>query len=238
MSEWATKRFWKQAEAIEVTGGFSVELDGRKIKTPAKADLVLPTLAMARAIAVEWDAQEEKIDPTSMPLTKSANAALDKVRVQHSEVADMIADYGDCDLLCYRAENPAKLVARQADVWNPVLDWAVGDLGVKLETRSGVMYAPQEQGQIKILRGMVHALGDFHLAGFHDLVMLSGSLIIGFATAKDAFSTQELWDMSRLDEIWQSELWGVDDDAEENSAIKARAFAQAKRFYDLSATHV
>lgn len=234
MSEWAAKRFWKQAVAIAVEGGFTVELDGRPIKTPAKAALVMPTLAMAQAVAVEWDAQDEKIDPTQMPLTRSANAAIDKVRHQHGEVADMLADYGDSDLLCYRADTPAGLVARQTEQWDPLLDWAAQNLGARLELRSGVLHKPQPTDALARLRRLVQEMDDFQLAGFHDLVGLSGSLIIGFAAIKDVKATHKLWETSCLDEIWQREQWGEDDEAEANAAIKAQAFHEAKRFFDLA----
>ncbi|MEE4347985.1 MAG: ATP12 family chaperone protein, partial [Paracoccaceae bacterium] len=114
MSEWKAKRFWKAATPVETEGGFTVQLDGRAVKTPAKTPLVVPTRAMAAAIAAEWDAQEGAIDPRTMPVTRSANAAIDKVATQHAEVAQMIADYGDSDLLCYRAPGPVELIERQA----------------------------------------------------------------------------------------------------------------------------
>ena len=107
MSEWKAKRFWKEAAVVVAGDGFAVELDGRLVKTPAKAALILPTAAMAEAIAAEWQSQEEVINPATMPLTKTANAAIDKVAIQHAEVAELLAAYGDSDLLCYRAAHPA-----------------------------------------------------------------------------------------------------------------------------------
>jgi len=232
--EWAAKRFWETAAVVPVAGGFTVELDGRGIKTPAKTALVVPTQGMAEAIAAEWDAQVEKIDPMTMPMTRSANAALDKVSAQHGEVADMLADYGDSDLLCYRAATPVELVARQSAVWDPLLAWAAQELGAKLEPRAGVLHVSQAPETLAKLRALVHEMDDFQLAGFHDLVMLSGSLIIGFAAIKDANVTHKLWEVSRLDEIWQRDQWGEDDEAEANAAIKAEAFLHAKRFFDLA----
>lgn len=119
MSGWAKKRFWKETTVESVEGGYGVFLDGRAVKTPAKAALVVPTEAMAEAMAAEWDAQEGEIDPNTMPVTRSANAAIDKVAVQHTEVADMLAEYGGSDLLCYRATSPEELIARQAEGWDP-----------------------------------------------------------------------------------------------------------------------
>ena len=161
MSEWAPKRFWKATEAAPVDGGFTVLLDGRTVKTPAKATLVVPTEDLANAVAQEFAAQDEFIDPNTMPFTRTCNSAIDKVRVQHAEVADLLADYGDSDLLCYRADGPDELVARQADKWDPLLDWAAETLGARLAPRVGVMHSPQDTQAIAALRKKVHALDAF-----------------------------------------------------------------------------
>ncbi|MEM9788756.1 MAG: ATP12 family protein, partial [Pseudomonadota bacterium] len=202
MSEWKQKRFWKDTTAVETDGGWTIQLDGRSVKTPAKAGLIVPTHAMATAIAAEWDAQEDVVDPTSMPFTRSANAAIDKVATQKSEVADMLAAYGDADLLCYRADAPAELIARQAEAWDPYLDWAASNLGARLVTRTGIMHESQDGEALKRLSDRVHALSEFELAAFHDLVSLSGSLILGFAAAQDLNPLPNVWAASRVDEIW------------------------------------
>ncbi|WP_298919215.1 ATP12 family protein [uncultured Roseobacter sp.] len=233
MSEWKAKRFWTSAEAVEGEGGYAITLDTKPVKTPAKKALVVPTRRLAAAIAAEWDAQQEYVDPTTMPFTRTANAALDKVALQHAEVADMLADYGDSDLLCYRADQPAELVARQAEQWDPMLAWASTVLGVTLEPRSGVMHQPQDSAALARLRAQVHALTDFELAAFHDLVSLSGSLILAFAAAQDVKTSKAIWDISRLDELWQAEQWGADEDAEAAAAIKQDAFEHAKVVFDL-----
>ncbi|CUH89638.1 ATP12 chaperone protein [Phaeobacter sp. CECT 5382] len=234
MSDWKQKRFWKEAKACEAEAGFTVELDGRRVKTPAKAALVVPSAAMAEAIAAEWDAQIEGINPETMPFTKSANAAIDKVANQHEEVADMLADYGDSDLLCYRADSPQELVMRQEQGWNPALDWADQTLGVRLDTRTGLLHQRQDERALAILRQSVHALNNFQLAAFHDLVSMSGSLVLGFAAAQDWRSADEIWRISRLDETWQEEQWGVDDEAKATENLKRTAFLHAKSFYDFS----
>ncbi|MEP1611388.1 MAG: ATP12 family protein [Roseobacter sp.] len=234
MSEWKAKRFWTQASLKEQSNGFSVLLDGRSVKTPAKRALVVPTKGFAQAIAQEWDAQDEIIDPTSMPFTRSANAALDKVAVQHGEVADMLAAYADSDLLCYRADHPRALVERQTEQWDPILDWAHQMFGTRLHTRTGVMHAPQDAETIEKLSHQVHAMSVFQLAGFHDLVSLSGSLILGLAATRDLRTAGEIWAISRLDEIWQAQEWGADEEAEAAAAIKEAAFVHAKQVFDLS----
>lgn len=232
MSDWALKRFWTEAKGVAVDGGFAVQLDGRSVKTPAKSALVVPTQALADAIAAEWDAQTEKVNPNTMPFTRSANAAIDKVATQHSEVADLLSEYGDSDLLCYRAETPVELVARQSAEWDPMLEWARANLGVDLQLRVGIIHAPQNVATLDILRAKTHALNAYELAAFHDLVSLSGSLILGFAATTDDFPAQDLWKMSVLDDLWQEEQWGPDDEATALAAVKKSAFMHAKRFFD------
>ncbi|WP_170378425.1 ATP12 family chaperone protein [Ruegeria atlantica] len=234
MSDWKPKRFWTESAVVDAEGGFTVELDGRRVKTPAKAALVLPTQAMAEQVAAEWDAQEKEIDPRVMPFTRSANAAIDKVHHQHAEVADMLADYGDSDLLCYRAAHPQELQKRQAEQWDPALDWAAEVLSARLLPVAGVLHQPQSETALNILKLRVHQLNDFQLAAFHDLVSLSGSLVLGFATALNWRNVEEIWQMSRLDEIWQIEQWGHDDEAFDVAETKKAAFLHAKRFFDLS----
>lgn len=234
MSDWKAKRFWKEAAVVSATGGHGVELDGRPVKTPAKQPLILPTVAMAKAVAAEWDAQEGVINPNQMPVTKTANSAIDKVAIQHAEVAEMLADYGDSDLLCYRADAPEELVARQAAHWDPMLDWAQEVLGARLETRIGIMHQPQQPAALEALRFRTRAMTNFELAAFHDLVSLSGSLVLGFAATMGARDIEVLWDISRLDESWQAEQWGRDDAAEAQAEIKKSAFLHAGRMFALS----
>jgi chaperone required for assembly of F1-ATPase len=234
MSEWKQKRFWKTVSVEPEADGFVVALDGRRVKTPAKAALILPTRAMADMIAQEWDAQIEEIDPTSMPATRSANAAIDKVAVQHAEVANMLADYGDSDLLCYRAESPRELADRQAQLWDPALDWAADALGVRLQPRAGIMHQAQDAEGQAVLATQVHEFDPFQLAAFHDLVTLPGSLILGFAAAKGWKTPDEIWNLAQLDELWQEEQWGADDEAVEARLVKLTAFRHAKVFFDLA----
>jgi chaperone required for assembly of F1-ATPase len=232
MSEWKAKRFWEKVAIDPVEGGFGVSLDGRPVRTPAKSALTVPTQNLAEAIAGEWRAQDKTIDPATMPFTRTANAAIDKVRPQHAEVADLLADYADSDLLCYRAEGPEALVARQAEAWDPVLDWADTTLGARLVPVRGVMHVAQSAESITGLRQSTHALSDFELAAFHDLVALTGSLILGFAAKVDAWEPLEIWRLSRIDETWQSEQWGVDEEAAATEALKKNEFLHAKAFMD------
>ncbi|WP_300073449.1 ATP12 family protein [uncultured Ruegeria sp.] len=234
MSEWKPKRFWTESAVVEAEGGHTVELDGRRVKTPARETLILPTRAMAEAVAAEWEAQDEVVDPTLMPFTRTANAAIDKVRIQHHEVAEMLADYGDTDLLCYRATHPQELQNKQSAEWDPALDWAAETFSARLVPVAGVLHQSQSDEALAVLRQRVHALDEFQLAAFHDLVSLSGSLILGFAAAMDWRAPDEIWRISRLDELWQIEQWGHDDEAHAVAETKKTAFLHAKNFFDIS----
>lgn len=234
MSEWAKKRFWKETTYEVTEDGFKVLLDGRGVKTPAKAPLVVPTEAMAKAIVAEWEAQDEKIDPATMPVTRSVNAAIDKVAVQHGEVADMLAEYGGSDLICYRASTPEELIARQAAAWDPLLDWAAESFGARLKPVAGVMFEAQDSASLDKLRANTHGFNNFELAAFHDLVGISGSLIIGFAATRDLHPIETLWELSRIDEQWQEDQWGTDEEAAEEAEKKKQAFLHAYTFFNLS----
>jgi len=232
MSAWKQKRFWKTAAVVAQGDEFAVELDGRRLKTPAKAPLLVPTRAMADAVAAEWAAQGQVINPLSMPFTRSANAAIDKVRHQHGEVADMLVEYGNCDLLCYRATGPGALTALQSEHWDPALDWATEALDVRLKVRSGIIHHHQDPADIARLSARVHAMTPFQLAAFHDLVGLSGSLILGFAAALGWRDAQTIWQISRLDESWQQEQWGPDAQEQALAETRKQAFVHAKQFFD------
>ena len=236
MSEWQPKRFWKQAQAEACDGGFTVKLDGRPVRTPAKAALILPTQAMADAIAAEWDAQGELVDPRVMPVTRGANAAIDKVRAQRDEVIALLAEYGDSDLLCYRAAGPDGLIKRQAAAWDPPLDWAAETLNARLFVCEGVMHVAQKPAALAALTAQVAAFDDFALAAVHDLISLSGSLILALAVTKDAITVEKAWAISRVDEHWQMEHWGEDEAAVAAEQIKKTAFMDAARFYRFSLT--
>lgn len=230
MSEWAPKRFWTAVSITKNDEGFGVLLDGRPVRTPAKAVLAVPAEAVAHRIAQEFDAQTEQIDPRTMPWTRTVNAAIDKVSVQHADVADLLADYGDSDLLCYRADQPEELVSRQAQAWDPLLDWADREMNVRLALRVGVMHAPQDPDALRRLRVAVHQMSHFELAAFYNLVAISGSLIIGFAAKADVAPAEALWAAAQVDEIWQKEQWGQDEEATEAADHKKAAFLHAKEF--------
>jgi chaperone required for assembly of F1-ATPase len=233
MSEWAPKRFWTEVQVILEGEGFAVTLDGRSVRTPLKAPLVMPTRGFAEEVAAEWAAQGERLDPNTMPATRLANAAIDKVGAQRDEVVDLLSAYGGTDLLCYRAEGPAKLVERQRAAWDPLLAWAAEALGADLATGAGVMPVAQAEEDLGRLREPLEAMDDFALAAFHDLVALSGSLVLALAVAEGRLSAEEAWRLSRLDEEFQIEEWGEDEEAAEASARRRQAFLDAARFHAL-----
>ena len=231
MSEWSMKRFWTEVSVEEEAGGFAVKLDGRLVRTPAKRALIVPGQTMAENIAAEWDAQSEGVRPETMPWTRSANAALDKVATQRAEVETHLAGYAATDLLCYRAEGPEGLVALQAETWDPVLDWMESRFGVRLATTAGVMPVEQASADLAVLAKTMEPMTDFQLTGFHDLVTLSGSFGLALAAADREWSAEHLWSASRLDEEWQIRQWGEDEEASSVAALKKQAFLHATEVY-------
>lgn len=231
MSTWAPKRFWQNATVEPAEGGFAVHLDGKSVQTPGKRRLVVPTDAMAQRIAAEWQAQEEKINPESMPWTRSANSAIEKVSAARAGVEDHLIDYAGTDLLCYRAEGPASLVARQAEVWDPIFSWAEKRFDVRLATTSGVMPVRQPDEAIARLAQTMPPMSDFQMTGFYELVTLSGSFLIGLAAIHAFADEGDLWAASRVDEAWQMEQWGADEEAAEAAEVKKSAFLHATAFY-------
>ena len=167
---WKAKRFWKTATAEPCDGGFTVRLDQRPVKTPGKEPLIVPTLAMAEAIAAEWDAQQGPLRPETMPVTRAANSALEKVAPQFAEVVGLLAAYGASDLLCYRATGPADLIARQAAAWDPLLHWAATALNAPLLVTSGIVPIDQPAASTSRLHDLTAALSPFQIAALHDLV--------------------------------------------------------------------
>jgi chaperone required for assembly of F1-ATPase len=233
MSVWAPKRFWKQAEAVAAEAAFTVTLDGKPLRTPAKAAFWVPTLALAGVVAAEWDAQAGKVRPETMPFTRMANSALDKVAPQFDAVAAMLAGYGASDLLCYRSAAPRELVARQAQVWDPLLAWAMAEFQAPLTVTTGIMPIDQPQGSLARLGGAAQGFTPFQLAAFHDLVVITGSLVIALAITRGHLTPEAGFDASRVDETWQAGLWGVDDEAAEFEAMKRADLLHAARFFEL-----
>ena len=230
MTEWKAKRFWEKVDVSEADGGFEILLDGRPVRTPGKSPLLLPSRALAERLASEWDAQSDVIDPLSMPATRMANSAIEKVAPQMEAVADHLLAYGGTDLLCYRAEEPKGLADRQSEVWDRWLDWVETALGVRLCVTAGVLPVQQPEAALTRLRVEIGRLTAFELAAFHDLVTLPGSLILGFAAERQAAPVDEIWNTSRVDELWQIAQWGQDDEAEKAAIRGLNDLREASEF--------
>lgn len=233
MSNWKARRFWKAASIAPEGTGFAVLLDARPVKTPAKTALLLPTQALAELVSSEWDAQTGEVRPETMPATRMANSAIDKVRPQFAEVAEMLAEYAGSDLLCYRAEAPEALIDRQAAGWDPLLAWAAEVHGAPLVVTHGVIHVPQPPASLAALRAALFAQDEYRLAALHDLIAITGSLVLGLAVAAGRITAEEAFALSRIDEHWQAEQWGTDEEAAEMEAAKHRALTEAARFYEL-----
>lgn len=226
------KRFYRDVAVAPAEGGHGIMLDGRPVRTPARAMLAVPTGALASAIAAEWDAQGDTIALQSMSLTGIANAAIDLVTPDPAAFGQPLARYGQSDLLCYRAPE-ADLASEQARVWNPILGWAETRLRVEFALASGVMHVPQPAGTAEALGAALMALDPFRLAALSPIITIGGSLVAGLALADGAYDSEALWQAVTLDERWQEERWGEDAEATAAREHKHREWQAAARFLSL-----
>ena len=227
------RRFWKSADVVDVDGGFTVALDTRPIKTPARTDLLLPSRLLAEAIAGEWRECGETIDPRTMPLTGLANAAIDRIRPAKDEFAAGVARYGEGDLLCYRAEGPDPLVRLQQESWDVLLTWARRRFDVDFATCTGVIHVDQPEETVRKLGHAVALLDEFRLAALATLVTIGGSLVAGLAVLEQMMPAESAWDAVSLDERWQLEQWGDDSEARQVLDARRKDFLAAARFLEL-----
>ncbi len=224
------KRFYKD---VAVSKDRGILLDGRPVKTPARAALILPNDALANAVAEEWQAQGEEINPRAMPFTGLANAATDRVSANPDEFAAGLAQYGETELLCYRAESPPELIDRQAQRWDPLLAWAQAHYDVSFTCVAGIMHQPQPMATLLRLGDAIAAANPFALAALSPIVSISGSLVIALALLEEAVLPDDAFDLAHLDELWQAELWGEDDFALATRAAHKQDFIAACRFLEL-----
>ncbi|MFD1696899.1 ATP12 family chaperone protein [Roseibium aestuarii] len=221
------KRFYQVATHAAVEGGFTVHLDGRAVKTPGKAPLVVAAEPLARAMAAEWQAQEKVIDPGQMPLTRIVNSAIDAVALRQAEVADDAAKYCGTDLLCYRADGPDALVERQRRHWDPVLAWAEELLGGRFVLIEGLIHRSQPESLLKAYRARLDGLDPLRLAAFHTAVTLTGSAVLALALAEGRLTPDETWSAAHVDEDYNIDLWGQDAQAAQIRAYKKAEFDAA-----------
>ncbi|MGK6322414.1 ATP12 family chaperone protein [Sphingomonas sp. DT-51] len=221
------KRFWTE---VTIDADRVVRLDDRPVRTPGRAPLALPTDVLAAAVAEEWRTVGDSVDPRAMPLTGLANAAIDRIAPVRSEFAAGLARYGESDLLCYRADGPAELVARQAAAWDPLLDWARQRYDVHLEVTTGVMHRPQPTTTLARLGEAMASRDAFALAGLSPIVTVTGTLVGALALAERAVDPATLWAAAMVDEAWQAEQWGEDPLAVAATAARRRDYDAGVRF--------
>jgi chaperone required for assembly of F1-ATPase len=229
------KRFYKD---VSVTPELGIALDARPVRTPAKVLLTLPNALLAEAVADEWRAQGDVVDPFSMRLTGLANAVIDRVAPDPVGFAAPLAAFGETDLLCYRAEEPFDLVARQNQDWNPLLGWAQSRYDVSFVLVRGIIHQPQPEETVSRLGEALLARSAWSLAPLHPIITITGSLVIALslgdapATARTV-TPDAAFAAAHLDELWQEEQWGADDFALDARAARRRDFDAACRFLDL-----
>ncbi len=203
------QRFYDAAASSPEAGGYVVLLDGKVVRTPARQSLTLPNQALADAVAAEWQDQQTVIDPARMPLTRLANSIIDGVTASASAVAAEVEKYLASDLLFYRADGPERLVARQQELWDPIVAWARTALGARFELVEGVIHVAQPLQSVKAAAAAIP--GDpWRLGAVHSLTTLTGSALIALAIAHKAVSPDAAWTAAYVDEDWNMELWGRD----------------------------
>jgi chaperone required for assembly of F1-ATPase len=212
------KRFWTTAAVTQAASGWGVALDGKPLRTPARAALTLPTAALAHTIAAEWNAQGDVVNPRSLPMTGLANAAIDRVAPDLAAFADGLAVFAENELLAYRADYPPPLVAHQAAQWDPWLAWAQQRYGIMFTTVTGIIHRPQPPATLARITSAYRAFDAFRLAALNPVVTISGSALIGLAVADGAMDAATAWEIGHLDELWQAEQWGKDPLAEAGHA--------------------
>ena len=227
------KRFYQKAEAVERSGGHGIALDGKAVKTPGRRDLLVPSRALAVAIAAEWDSQQPEIWPATMPLTRLAVTAVDRVARQREAVVQQIANYAGTDLLCYRAAHPPALAARQQAVWQPLIDWAVLRYDAPLTIAIGVIPKGQSEASLRAFAAAVAELDDFALTALHAATAACGSLVIALALLEGRIDAQEAFAASQLDETFQIEAWGEDAEQSERRRALSTDIAAAQQFVSL-----
>lgn len=231
----ARRRFYKAAGTDAVAGGFSVTLDGRPIRTPAGAPFVVPTGALAAAVAGEWDGQSEAIRPATMPLMQLSCTAIDRVGGERAHIVDTLARYGETDLTCYRAPDPDSLVVRQAAAWQPLVDWIADVHGVRLEITAGLAAVAQPAESLVRLRAAIDAHGDFPLAALSSATAAAGSVVIGLALVQGRIAAAQAFEAAQVDETHQMETWGGDPELEARRAGLLAELEAVARFRDLLA---
>ena len=227
------RRFWTEVEVHAGDGGWGIRLNGCPVRTPARATLTVPSQKLAEAIADEWRSVEETVDPRAMPMTGTANAAIDRVAPEQQAFASGLARYAEADLACYRSDWPPELVERQEKAWDALLAWARRRFDVDFAITSGLIHVPQPQRTIEQLAHAVRSLDSFRLAALSPLVTIGGSLVAALAVLEKAIAPEKAWDSVSIDERWQLEQWGSDPEAKLSLDNREQDFMSAARFLEL-----
>jgi chaperone required for assembly of F1-ATPase len=228
------KRFYKQVAAEPHEGGWRVALDGRPIKTQQGKPQIVPSQALAEAMAQEWAAQGEEIDPASLPLRDLADYAIDIAAADPAGVIATLLPYAETDTLCYRADPDEPLHARQRELWEPVLQRVEARLGIKFERASGIVHRPQPAATLAALKAHLAAQDPFTLAALKTLASLAHSLAIALEALEEGADPEALWAAANAEEDWQAEQWGWEWTAEEKRARRLADFTRAMRFARLA----
>jgi chaperone required for assembly of F1-ATPase len=224
------KKFYKLAT---VTDDLGIALDGRSVKTPMKVKLTLPSRALAEAIVAEWNAQVDVINPAAMPLTKLANTAIDRAGGERIFVAGQVVEFAGTDMVCYRADAPASLVALQGAAWNPVVGWASSTMAAKVTFVAGIIHQKQDAATIAAVEKYVGGLSDFELTVAHNLTTLTGSALLGLMLTAGAISPEAGWGAAHVEEDFQIATWGEDDEAKQRRLWRRIDFDGSLQFLNL-----
>jgi chaperone required for assembly of F1-ATPase len=233
MAAQAPKRFYQNVTVTELPGGFGIALDDREVKTPARAPLRLPNHRLAEAVAEEWRRQGDKILPETMPLTRLANTAIDRIAPNRKDVIGQVLGFGRSDLICYRAEGPSDLVQRQAEEWDPLLEWARRRHDANLCATQGLAFVEQPESALLALEQAVSEDDNFRLAALHTAASLTGSLVLALALDDGSLDADAAFAAAQLDETYQAEIWGEDDEAKARAAQKRQELQNVARFAQL-----
>ncbi len=233
MNHWKNARNWRKVSIRNSRKGFEILLDDKRLLTPKNEAIILKSEKLALKVSREWEQQEKFVKPSTMPITRLVNSAIDQVKVNHQSVVDDLIAYGETDLICYRVTEPADLVQLQEENWDPVLHWARKDLGIDLKCVYGLRYVPQSIEALKEIQIQLNEPDCFALTGISELVNISGSLLLALAVYHNFLKPDEAWRKSVLDEVWHCSKWGHDEESRNARQRKLEDFKFAYQFLSL-----
>ena len=226
------RRFYKKVEKVKDNDGWTILLDGKSIKTPARQTLFLPTIALAENIVLEWEEQGLEIDPLTMPLTGYAYSAIDRSQPMKNQLIEQICAYAQSDVLCYRVEKPIDLAERQEAEWQPVLDWLSVSRGIDLRVTSGINHVEQEPVVLELVKSNVSSFDQYQLTGLHAVTISSGSVVLALALIDKFIDFEKILELSSLEELYQMEKWGRDIETIQRHDALRQEIYNADRFME------